>query len=97
MGASFFSFREEKYMEYCIIMCRSLTYAQRAVRLLERENVRAHLAKAPQGVTPEGCSYGVRVAKRNLDKAVGLMTDAGIRRGRIYSIDSKGRAEVVEK
>ena len=77
-------------------MCRSLTYAQRAQRLLERENIRTRISKAPQGVTPEGCSYGVRVALNNLDRALTNMKTSGIRTGRIYRLDSKGGAEEVE-
>ncbi len=77
-------------MEYCIIMCRSLTYAQRALRLLERENIRARISKAPQGVTPEGCSYGVRLSMVNLQRAGAILGMNGIPTGRIYRLDGKG-------
>ena len=73
-------------------MCRSLTYAQRALRLLARENIRARISKAPQGVTPEGCSYGVRLSMEKLQKARALLGTNGIRTGRIYRLDGKGGA-----
>lgn len=86
-----------KYMDYCIIMCRSLTYAQRAVRLLETRRIYASLTKAPQGVTPEGCSYGVRVRASFLERALKMLAEAGIRTGRIYRIGSAGEVVEVEK
>ncbi len=83
-------------MESYIIMCRSITYAQKAARLLERANIGAFLVKAPQGVTPEGCSYGLKVTPRNKRRALEIMHRAGIRSGRVYRIKSDGSAVEVE-
>lgn len=84
-------------MESYIIMCRSLTYAQRAERLLTRSNIGAGLVKAPQGVTPEGCSYGLRVSARNRAKALVIMKSAGIATGKVYRMDSAGNAAEVRE
>lgn len=84
-------------MDFCIIMCRSLTYAQRAARVLEKANIGASLTKAPQGVTPEGCTYGVRVRQRNLARALRSIKEAGIRPGKVYLVHADGRAEEAEK
>ena len=35
-------------MVYDLIVCRSLTYAQRGVRLLERAGISAYLVRAPR-------------------------------------------------
>ncbi len=86
-----------KYMENYIIMCRSITYAQRASRLLERANVGAFLVKGPQGVTPEGCSYGIRVAGRNKWRALEIMHRAGIATGRVYRVERDGSVVEVER
>lgn len=69
-------------MLYHIIVLRSLTYAQRAVRLLERAGLYASVKKAPQSASSEGCAYGVRVRSGDLARAVKLITanDIDIRR-----------------
>ena len=84
-------------MDRCIIMCRSLTYAQKTQRLLESRNITARITKAPQGVTPEGCSYGVKVGCGDRSRALSLMSEAGIKAGRVYFIDSKGKASEAER
>ena len=44
---------------HVIILCRSLTQAQRAARLLERAGIFASVTKAPQNASTRGCTYGV--------------------------------------
>lgn len=57
-------------MKQIWISFRSLTYAQRAVRLLERRGISAALARLPQGVSKKGCGYALILrgrAKEALD------------------------------
>ena len=46
---------------YCLIMCRSLTYAQRSSQVLERAGITATVLKAPQSVSKTGCTYCVKL------------------------------------
>ena len=64
-------------MMYGLIMCRSLTYAQRAARELERAGIAAFVAKVPQNVTDAGCAYCVKVAERRLGDALRVLRQAG--------------------
>ncbi len=41
------------------ISFRSLTYAQRASRILERKGISSVLARLPQGVSKKGCGYAL--------------------------------------
>lgn len=61
-----------------ILMCRSLTLAQRAARALQRGGVFASVTKAPQSANPGGCTYGVKIAQRNLSAAQALLERAEI-------------------
>ena len=83
-------------LRYYIIMCRSLTYAQRAVRVLERSGLFAVLVKAPQEVTTEGCNYGAKIRTIDLERAMRIISKAEISHGRIIGIDEDGRASEVE-
>lgn len=79
-----------------IIMCRSLTYAQRASRLLDSSGIYAGLTKAPQGITPEGCTFGVRVQEKHVRRALAVIRSSGIKVGKVFRVDEDGRAEEAE-
>lgn len=61
-------------MKYYIIPARSLTYAQRMTRLLKNAGIMAAIIR--QSVS-SGCSYGVKVKKAVLDRALKLLEEAG--------------------
>ena len=63
---------------HILVLCRSLTSAQKAARIIQRSGIYAVTAKAPQGANPGGCAYGVKLAGRNRDTALRLLTEAGI-------------------
>ena len=44
-------------MIYYLIVCRSLTYAQRTAAVLERAGITARILRAPKSIAGEGCSY----------------------------------------
>lgn len=56
-----------------LIMCRSLTYAQRVANALERAGIPARLLRSPAEISPTGCSYSVKVAARNLSRALTVL------------------------
>lgn len=84
-------------MDRFVIMCRSISYAQRGERLLGRNNIGSYIVKAPQHITSEGCSYGLRVGEKNWDKALTVLKNAGIRVGKIFRINSDGSYTEVER
>ena len=73
-----------------IILCRSLTTAQRAAAALQKEGIFASVTKAPQSANPSGCTYGVKVGERNLSRAVTILRRAGIRCGKVFALDPWG-------
>ena len=58
-------------MQY-LIMCRSLTNAQRSAALLERKGIKASVIKAPQGLSTSGCGYALSLY-RNFDDASSIL------------------------
>ena len=76
-------------MSQYLIMCRSLTYAQRASRLLERAGITAVIIKAPQQLTGSGCGYAVSI-RRNLETAVNILRSANASFGKLYEKDADG-------
>lgn len=82
-------------MQHYLILCRSLTYAQRAQRAVERAGVTGSLVKAPQDVTGGGCTYGVRVPAGKVDIAVEVIRKAGLPMGKIYRYEPDGSLKEV--
>lgn len=65
-------------ISYYLIICRSLTYAQRTASLLGRVGVRASIQKAPSSIALEGCSHAVRIREEDLTRSL-----TALRRGEL--------------
>ena len=60
-------------MLYYLIVCRSLTYAQRTAEVLERGGVPNQILRSPRQIAGEGCSHSVKIAQRRLSEALALL------------------------
>ena len=72
-----------------LIMCKSLTNAQRASILLERRGITAAVVKAPQSLRQNGCGYALSLYRR-LGEAVSLLRDSRLPMGKIYVREEDG-------
>ena len=63
---------------HILILCRSLTSAQKAARVLQSNGIFAAVTKAPQSARADGCGYGVKLAERHRDAAMELLNEAGV-------------------
>ena len=79
-----------------ILLCRSMTSAQRAARLLQDAGVFASVTKAPQSANPGGCTYGVKVGARNLAAAQRILRDGRVAVSRIFTYAPDGTVGEVE-
>lgn len=66
-----------------LIMCRSVTSAQRCSKLLERALIRASVIKAPRELSNNGCAYALRLSYK-LEEAVSLLRKNRMQTGRIF-------------
>lgn len=73
-----------------IIMCRSLTYAQRAQAALEKAGISASIFRAPQELTGEGCGYSVRVRANRFQDALRVLEKKEISHGRLFRVEPGG-------
>ncbi len=71
-------------MVYYLIVCRSLTYAQRTERALARGGITAHILRSPKLIDSEGCSHSVKVSERNLSAALAVLARAGLSPKRVF-------------
>lgn len=64
-------------MNQDIIVLRSVTYAYKAQRLLERMRIRSYIIRTPEEYAPTGCSYSLSVAENGV-QAAELLRQNGI-------------------
>ena len=76
-------------MTQYLIMCPTLTWAQRAQRVLERSGISASVVKAPQSITESGCGYAVSLY-RHFERARELLQRNGLIKGKIFRRESGG-------
>ena len=77
-------------MSIFYLRCRSVTYAQRAVKLLEKYGIPGIVVKLPQRLSDEGCGYSIRVSGQWLEQAKQALADAGFEIKNIYGADKNG-------
>ncbi len=77
-------------MVYCLILCRSLTYAQRTAKALERAGISAYITRPPRAITGEGCGHAVRVPQRRLSDALRALARVGLPAQRVFVSESDG-------
>ncbi len=73
-----------------IILFRSLTHAQRGIRVLGSGGVPGTLARAPAGLSDRGCAYGALVSPRRLAQAIGTLKEQEIPHGKVFLPDGDG-------
>lgn len=73
-----------------IILFRSLTHAQRGIRILSAGGIPATLVRAPAGLSDRGCAYGALVAPRRLTQALQTLADREVPHGKVFLPDEDG-------
>ena len=81
-------------MEVILLMAGSITHAQRMAALLENRGLHATIARAPVGVDPRGCGYGVKIRRAYGTQALDILRHAGITVRGVYEYDGEKWREV---
>ena len=83
-------------MLYYLIVCRSLTYAQRTAAALERAGITAHILRSPKSIAGEGCSHSVKISQRHLADALRVLHRAMLEPKRVFITTGDGSYREVE-
>ena len=83
-------------LPYYLVLCRSLTYAQRTASILNRVGIIAPIQRAPGSIAEEGCSHAVRVPEYQLSKALAALARANMTPSRIFLNGQDGQYREVE-
>ena len=82
-------------MLYYLILCRSLTFAQRTASALERAGIAAHTQRSPKQISEEGCGYCVKVDRNSLNEAVQVLRRSGLAPKHVYMAQDGGEYQEV--
>ena len=78
-----------------LITFRSVTYAQRGERVLNRAGERARVQRTPRWMEEQGCGYSMRLQTGDIARAVSILRGDGLPLRKIYvQLDDGGLEEV---
>lgn len=80
-------------MRSYFITFRSITYAQRAERILKDAGVRCILQRAPRAMEERGCGYAVNLRQTDIAAALILLRQAQVPMRKVYTRDGEGCVE----
>lgn len=83
-------------MIYYLVTCRSLTYAQKAARALERAGITADITRPPRGLSKEGCAYSIKVSERKISQSLIILRSAGIGYNKVFELHADGTGSEVK-
>ena len=64
-------------MSGCMIIVRSVTYAQRGVRMLERHGISAYVVRPNIEMLEGGCGFAVKVSEGYMAEAIEILKQGG--------------------
>ena len=77
-------------LQHYLLLCRSITHAQRMSAALEYAGVRARISRPPVGLSEKGCSYSVRIGAGAYDHAMQVLSAARILPERVFLVTADG-------
>lgn len=83
-------------MSYYLIVCRSITHAQRIAALLERGGIRVRMIRTPKTISTRGCSHSVRISEKNTVRAGEILSELGLEKEQVYRVDTDGTFQEAE-
>jgi len=80
-------------MKYYYITFRSVTYAQKGERQLQKEGIRCTLLRTPKWMEQQGCGYCLRLWTSDIHPAIAGLRDNQIPLRKIYIQGRDGQLE----
>ena len=76
-----------------LVTFRSVTYAQRGERLLQRKGINCALRRTPRELSQRGCGYCLAIRGRDAMAAVELLRENEVPFGKVYARTAGGAME----
>lgn len=82
-------------MRNYLITFRSVTFAQKAQRILQRAGILCGLQRTPKELSRRGCGYCLRLRPNEILSARNLLEAEGVEYGKCYAVREDGSMEEV--
>lgn len=82
-------------MRVFYITFRSVTYAQRGEKVLQKQGLRVSLQRTPRWMEEKGCGYCLRIWTGDAAGAVAVLREAGVPMRKVYAQLAEGQMEEV--
>jgi len=82
-------------MGYYFITFRSVTFAQRAEKLLSSHGIRVNLMRTPRWMEEQGCGYALKLGSNNISREIRLLRENRIQLRRVYARQENGEMEEI--
>ena len=79
------------------ITFRSVTFAQRAEKLLSKQGIHVSLMRTPRWMEEQGCGYALKMWGSDILTNVRLLQENGIQLRKIYKQSAGGEMEEVKR
>lgn len=86
-------FREARAMKYYYVTFRSVTFAQRGEKMLQKAGIRCTLQRTPKWIEAQGCGYSLRLWTQDVKPALQLLQQAQIPMRKVYIQARDGQLE----
>ena len=73
-----------------LLLCRSLTYAQRTVHVLEQADIKCNAKRTPRNLSHDGCGYCVVLNCHSINYALERLREENLYPKQIYERRSDG-------
>ena len=82
-------------MGFYYITFRSVTFAQRAEKLLSQRQIRLNLMRTPRWMEEQGCGYALKLWTKDILSVVKLLRENRIQLRKVYALSEYGDMEEV--
>lgn len=83
-------------MGFYFVTFRSVTFAQRADRLLSQRGIRVNLMRTPRWMEEQGCGYALKLWTDDISRVVYLLRESKIQLRKVYAQREDGEMEEVK-
>lgn len=78
-------------MSGCLIIFKSITYAQKAEKIIQNSRIGAYIMKPPLEISGSSCRYAVRVGENCLSAALAALSRNGLTPAKVCTCLANGR------
>ena len=79
----------------CLLICRSVTYAQRAQHVLQRKGYTATVVRPSIDITDNSCGFAVKISEHYLAEAIHILKEYHLAPTKVVIVSEDGRRREV--